>query len=422
MKQDVSFEKFKNTVLIYGAHLVAISAMRYLKQKRPDVMILGFAVTSIKDNPQELDGLLVKEISEWPKEANPKDVTAVIAMPKKYHEEVKKTLLEYGYTDVVCLDLYELSALIGEERIKKMRSLGFDVRKSENDISWLDLYIDDIHLKFPTLFYIGDEEIYENLDRARIKSSYESFISSKGVLEKNRCGSRTGFDDGKIFMACSEWDEKAGSGDFAPWIKPLQLGAALSERTVADITDDCGENISALNRSFAEMTGAYWIWKNENSLKYKGLCHYRRHFVFEAEDDFCCGEADVILTTPRYVPGGVEEMFLVETPVKKPVMEALKKSTAKLYGEDVKKKLEKYLKENFYCPNNMAVAKNEIYNSYCKFVFPILFEMKKQDEKAVYGHEGDRHIAYAAELLTSFYFYFHKDEFKTVFRDYKMLQ
>lgn len=49
------------------------------------------------------------------------------------------------------------------------------------------------------------------------------------------------------------------------------------------VGDDTGENISAKNSLYNEMTTIYWAWKNMNKLEnpdYIGFMHYRRHFMF----------------------------------------------------------------------------------------------------------------------------------------------
>lgn len=48
------------------------------------------------------------------------------------------------------------------------------------------------------------------------------------------------------------------------------------------IGDDSGEHISGKNKYYSELTGIYWIWKN-NTSNVVGSCHYRRYFTDKKE-------------------------------------------------------------------------------------------------------------------------------------------
>lgn len=65
-----------------------------------------------------------------------------------------------------------------------------------------------------------------------------------------------------------------------PMYLPVRVGAALSSEDFGYQRDDAGENISALNKSFCELTGLFWAWKNLDA-EYIGLAHYRRHFCYK---------------------------------------------------------------------------------------------------------------------------------------------
>lgn len=62
--------------------------------------------------------------------------------------------------------------------------------------------------------------------------------------------------------------------------KPLQTGAARSTQDFGFLRDDSGDNISAKNHNYGELTGWYWVWKNwlpkNPEFDRIGFCHYRR--------------------------------------------------------------------------------------------------------------------------------------------------
>ena len=59
---------------------------------------------------------------------------------------------------------------------------------------------------------------------------------------------------------------------------PLQVGRALAE-DLGYVGDYTGDHISEKNKSYCELTGMYWIWKNIRTSDYVGICHYRRYPV-----------------------------------------------------------------------------------------------------------------------------------------------
>lgn len=63
-----------------------------------------------------------------------------------------------------------------------------------------------------------------------------------------------------------------------PMYLPLHVGASLHPDVLPDwVQDNTGDNISERNAKYSELTGLYWLWKNDDS-DYQGIVHYRRHF------------------------------------------------------------------------------------------------------------------------------------------------
>ena len=74
----------------------------------------------------------------------------------------------------------------------------------------------------------------------------------------------------KILIACHKPTDFLASD----CLQPIQVGAAKAAVRLPDMLhDDEGENISALNPMYCELTAQYWAWKNlpgDDS----GLAHY----------------------------------------------------------------------------------------------------------------------------------------------------
>ena len=65
--------------------------------------------------------------------------------------------------------------------------------------------------------------------------------------------------------------------------EPIQIGKKFTNIHLSDIlSDDFGENISALYPYYSEITAMYWAWKNFSKIgtdKYIGFMHYNKHFI-----------------------------------------------------------------------------------------------------------------------------------------------
>ena len=69
-------------------------------------------------------------------------------------------------------------------------------------------------------------------------------------------------------------------------VEPIQAGRALTGTDLGMTADDTGDQMSAENARYGEMTAWYWVWKNylplHPELEYVGFSHYRRFLDFSA--------------------------------------------------------------------------------------------------------------------------------------------
>ena len=82
---------------------------------------------------------------------------------------------------------------------------------------------------------------------------------------------------------------------------------------------------------------------------------------------------------------------------------------------------QRFFKGNLYCPCNMLIAKKEVLNDLCEWLFPILF--------AVAEHGGEKEDSYLnryprfiSERLISYFFEKNREKYKVVFADKGFVQ
>ncbi|MCI8430479.1 MAG: DUF4422 domain-containing protein [Lachnospiraceae bacterium] len=136
----------------------------------------------------------------------------------------------------------------------------------------------------------------------------EAYFAERGreYLKLNASG-----DFACIYVARSVFDRPLQKKyQLSGYQKEIQVGAALTDQRICELTDDIGEQISDRNRQFCELTALYWIWKNARQ-EIVGLEHYRRHFLLEESWLFNMKgrEIDVVLPTPLYVAPNIAKNY-----------------------------------------------------------------------------------------------------------------
>lgn len=270
-----------------------------------------------------------------------------------------------------------------------------------------------------------------------------------------------------VFMAKFHKDKPISRCyDLPEWITPIQVGAVWSPKRVADIWDCDGENISAKNGNYSELTALYWIWKNRllcpsdgigdcppdraevrssggleggssdsqgsgstDSLgsepsgsagnEYYGLSHYRRILEF-TEDDLLRlvdNGVDVVLPYPMPYEPDIEEHH--RRYLKEEDWKAVRRAVQELQSEYAKA-FESILKQKYFYNYNIILARKEVLKEYCEWLFPIL---ERVEELSIPkgAERSDRYIGYVGETLATLYFLSQKKRLNIVHSGYRFL-
>lgn len=217
----------------------------------------------------------------------------------------------------------------------------------------------------------------------------------------------------QIYIAKSHMDKPLKENVRSyPWEKDIQVGAALTKKKIADITDFSGDNISKKNRQYCELTALYWIWKNDKN-DYAGLCHYRRRFVLTEEEieRLVSSCVDVVVTNPVVNVPDVLTMYRKNHSYHD--WEIMKDGIRRLCHEYLTS-LAYVEKSNYYIPYNMFIMRRDILNHYCEWIFPILDYCEAMCEQKGDVYQN-RYIGFLAERLMTVYLHHHRETLQVIF-------
>ncbi len=184
----------------------------------------------------------------------------------------------------------------------------------------------------------------------------------------------------------------------------LQVGKAFTGINMNCKSDDCGINIANKNNNYCELTGIYWIWKNEQLHDYIGICHYRRFFVKNGklldskQITKIFKRYDVILPKKFYLSDTVWNNYFKNGAGKEKDLINLKNIVCDKYPDYIdafNSVLNSY--SGAYC--NMMIMKKNDFDEYCKWLFSILFELEKQTDLTNYSKSEARIFGYLSEIL-----------------------
>lgn len=193
---------------------------------------------------------------------------------------------------------------------------------------------------------------------------------------------------------------------------PLHVGAE-GKKSIGYTLDNTGNNISSKNPYFCELTGLYWAWKNLNS-DYIGLVHYRRYFTASARIPKDEKERFKIVLTSEQVSELLDTVDVILPKKRKYYIENLYdhyKHTMYIEPLDetekiIKEKYPEYLEEfgklhkrTSMHAFNMMIMKKEVLDSYCNWLFDILFELEKRIDNSQYDAFHARFYGRISERL-----------------------
>ena len=224
----------------------------------------------------------------------------------------------------------------------------------------------------------------------------------------------------KIFMCCHK-----GYDIIPPFAVPFQGGRAINPPISGIDGDDTGDNISAKNKEYCELTVQYHAWKN-SELDVYGFCHYRRFFCFnknvsesylvfgrmnekqqkkylgtEKDIEKAVSENDIIVTKSELLESDIRTYYANAKNHFKEDLVLFEQIVSEMNPELVPF-MNEYLSQDreYFC--NMFIMKKKFFHEYCEILFPLLEEFDKR--KTLHGNfQADRTDGYLAERFVGIF-------------------
>lgn len=173
---------------------------------------------------------------------------------------------------------------------------------------------------------------------------------------------------------------------------PVQVGAKLNNTNTDYQRDDEGDNISELNPYFCELTALYWAWKNLE-VDYLGLVHYRRYLSLKKQKYKQTNELSEVILGNKDIEKIIDNNILYVPKKRKYYIETLYSHYSNTFNNehlDITREIileinpnyitsyDKILNNNSGYMFNMVLGNKKIIDSYCEWLFPILFRLKER--------------------------------------------
>ena len=385
----------KKTIYIFGAHSRAQTLATYMCYLDKDIHIEAYFYDNDEENPERIGKIPVFRLNE--------------------HTDIHALNLSLDYP------VYLGTRGVFHERITEiLKKIGFKIIKPvtvEMDLTLRNQYLEKYYTS------IGREFI--KLDK--LKGLPSSTSANAGLINSSLTNINFGLTNeisASVYVVKSPFDRPLQQEyPLASYERQIYAGAVFAENSPDllpenALRDDTGDNISAKNKQFCELTALYWLWKHAGE-DIIGLAHYRRHFLFPEDwkERMLNNQINVILPTPLYVAPSVEENFKSRHDPSdwEFMMQYLKNN----HPEDFQS-ANKFFKGNLYSPCNMFVMKREVLDALCTWLFPILFQVANHG-----GQKEDsylnRYPGFISERLISLFFEINRSRFNLVYADKNFL-